>query len=685
MMATPSTRMTVSDIAELAGVQRSTVSNWQRRHDEFPKPLPDSPPGRPQFDASTVQAWLTSRGFEPAGDDRASELVRTWRYMVNHVDYAAGDEPLVIFIAAITGLLPEYGASSDERYPVAISVPDLDTTVYATRSQADAIQHFLATELAGVDKAELIEAASRDFDEQIRWRRGPETAEAERNLHNLLAELVHDETRAVLDFACGTGALLTATARKRPQSKYVGVTPGLVEHFIAQARLECYADAGVEHSDILEVDALAGRTFDAVVSIPPFGIRIDSKNDRLRRLPFGPVRGTADAAWPQLAVQALGADGEAFLVLPHNLATSDRADRMRRGLIQLGALAAIVTLPPNANPDSKTLCDLWILSKRQASGADILFVDYSAGDATDVKDYALLASALCDWIDDGPLESSERLPEGDPRFVPISPIKLLGQTVTLDPLFWCARAASPTSAPELIDAVEQAAAALDGARHTLIAADTPPCLLVPDQQALITIRAARGDGLLDIVRRGIPPQGGRDASDNRIERPILRVADVEAMWRGEPVEYDVDSKFGRDPFTHLQFVRHGDVLVWVTPDRQIRATVCTVSGLAPSGSITALRCNPEELDPVYLALTLAAGHNAMHITGSNLPGLRGLDLSFPLISIDRQRQLAHYAQTAQQVMTAARNVAAAAEAFQQALADAAGSGSVAIATEAGDQ
>jgi hypothetical protein len=56
-MSTPTNRMTVTDIANLAEVQRATVSNWQRRHDDFPKPLPDVP-GRPQFDGTAVRNWL---------------------------------------------------------------------------------------------------------------------------------------------------------------------------------------------------------------------------------------------------------------------------------------------------------------------------------------------------------------------------------------------------------------------------------------------------------------------------------------------------------------------------------------------------------------------------------------------------------------------------------------------------
>lgn len=679
-MSTATTRMTVSDIAELAGVHRATVSNWQRRHETFPKPLPDSPPGRPQFDAAAVQTWLGSRGFEKLASNRAVEVVRTWRYTVNHVHCEEGNDPLVILIAAIEGLLPNYWESADERYPVAIGVHDLDTTIYATQSQADAIREFLATELKGVDKAELIEAAAREFDELGRWRRGPDAAAAEQNLHNLLAELVHDEVNTVLDFACDTGALLSAVSRRHPRASLLGMTPGLVEHFIAQARLQYRTEVQIEEVDILEDDVLNGRTFDAVVCVPPFGIKVGAASERMRRLPFGVVRGTADAAWLQLAVQALAPGGEAFLVLPHTVASTERADDVRRQLIQLGLVSAVVTLPPNAHPSSKTVSDLWILSMHRQPGAEVLFVDYSAVDPTDKKNYSVVAHVLANWLDDGPTDLST-LPENDPRFAATDPVGLLGKTVILDPIYWCARAATPTSASELIGAVEEAATALDRARQSLIGAHMPAWTLSPDQSAMITVRDARDDELLEIVRRGVQRKDGLAG----IGRRVLHVADAEAMRRGETVEFDDNSTLGRDPFTHLEYLQAGDVLVWVTPDREIRTTVCTVSGVAPSGSITALRCHREALDPHYLAQVLSAGHNTIHIIASNINGLRSMELSFPLISIDQQRQVACYAEAAVRIMTDAHDVAAAAAAFQRALADAAGSGSVAICPKGDDE
>ena len=49
--------MGLSDIARLAGVQRSAVANWRDRHDSFPKPVPVAGAG-PVFERDAVLAWL---------------------------------------------------------------------------------------------------------------------------------------------------------------------------------------------------------------------------------------------------------------------------------------------------------------------------------------------------------------------------------------------------------------------------------------------------------------------------------------------------------------------------------------------------------------------------------------------------------------------------------------------------
>ncbi|GIG17234.1 hypothetical protein Cme02nite_55660 [Catellatospora methionotrophica] len=53
--------VTAADIARLAGVGRAAVSNWRRRHADFPQPV-GGPPNSPMFALADVEAWLRVNG-----------------------------------------------------------------------------------------------------------------------------------------------------------------------------------------------------------------------------------------------------------------------------------------------------------------------------------------------------------------------------------------------------------------------------------------------------------------------------------------------------------------------------------------------------------------------------------------------------------------------------------------------
>src|ERR1700730_16409603 len=55
-----SATISLSEIAELAGVNRSAVANWRDRHSDFPKPLA-TPGSGPLYDRVAVKAWLKAR------------------------------------------------------------------------------------------------------------------------------------------------------------------------------------------------------------------------------------------------------------------------------------------------------------------------------------------------------------------------------------------------------------------------------------------------------------------------------------------------------------------------------------------------------------------------------------------------------------------------------------------------
>ena len=58
---TEETLVAAADIARLAGVGRSAVSNWRRRDAGFPQPVAGTP-ASPLFTLAGVEAWLRGQG-----------------------------------------------------------------------------------------------------------------------------------------------------------------------------------------------------------------------------------------------------------------------------------------------------------------------------------------------------------------------------------------------------------------------------------------------------------------------------------------------------------------------------------------------------------------------------------------------------------------------------------------------
>src|SRR3954452_15753474 len=68
-MASQSEQLTAAEISRLASVTRATVSNWRRRHPDFPQPSGGTE-ASPSYDRRQVEAWLDARGRLPARSSR---------------------------------------------------------------------------------------------------------------------------------------------------------------------------------------------------------------------------------------------------------------------------------------------------------------------------------------------------------------------------------------------------------------------------------------------------------------------------------------------------------------------------------------------------------------------------------------------------------------------------------------
>ncbi|MGW5653121.1 N-6 DNA methylase [Streptomyces humi] len=129
-MQNNATEVTAAGIARLAGVGRAAVSNWRRRHADFPKPVGGTETS-PAFALAEVEAWLRGQG-------KLAEVPlreRVWQHLAGHPD---GPLTALVHVGCALLLIHErptvwldVSAGSDER--LAAMLPGALDQVLASR------------------------------------------------------------------------------------------------------------------------------------------------------------------------------------------------------------------------------------------------------------------------------------------------------------------------------------------------------------------------------------------------------------------------------------------------------------------------------------------------------------------------------------------------------------------------
>ena len=179
--------LTAADIARLAGVTRATVSNWRRRHPDFPEPSGGTD-ASPAYDRSKVETWLAGRGLLP----ELSPGERLWRALLD----AADGNNLGDVVASVALDLQE----AAHRTRAGARASSLDQT---TSKQAQ-----IARELAEVEtkcgRGQTLSILIGRYTDAVGLSITP------RPVAGLMAELADAGQGTVLDPAAGTGELLAA-------------------------------------------------------------------------------------------------------------------------------------------------------------------------------------------------------------------------------------------------------------------------------------------------------------------------------------------------------------------------------------------------------------------------------------------------------------------------------------------
>ncbi|MFI7692791.1 class I SAM-dependent DNA methyltransferase [Nonomuraea sp. NPDC049655] len=371
------------DIARLAGVGRAAVSNWRRRHDDFPQPIGGTA-NQPLFSLRQVESWLRRYGksYQVSLGDRVWQRLK-----------AAGDLRLGHLVAQ-AGTLLTSGKSELE--------PELAGLVseLAERHGALTAYEFLCER--------YLEAHSRQL------------SVTRHDVAELMLRLVRAEGATVLDPACGVGTLLLPPAAALPAALPGGAErsgavpgdpapaagddppPGRPARVLGQELSETSAaitaarlrlrgiEADIVAGDSMRLDGFPELKADAVVCDPPFNERAWGYEELTGdpRWEHGlPPRGEPELAWVQHCLTHVRPGGLVAVLMPPAAASRKAGRRIRANLLRAGALRAVVALPGS---------DLWLLRRPRAGErppSEVLILDATA-------DLAPVEPAWLAYLDD---------------------------------------------------------------------------------------------------------------------------------------------------------------------------------------------------------------------------------------------------------------------------------------------
>ncbi|MFF5373794.1 N-6 DNA methylase [[Kitasatospora] papulosa] len=671
-MPQPPAQVTAAEISRIAGVTRATVSNWRRRHDDFPAPSGGTD-SSPLYDLVDVQKWLGARGHASTADP-AEELRTTLRLHPGGGGTTGALLPLALATARRT---PE------ERTALA-GLSDAELVARADRAVADLAElvpgaeavHFAAHDVDVLrallrcvqddasGEAALAVLAERELEDSA----ASGTYRTPVQLADLVARLAPGPYAQVLDPACGSGSLLSAAARRGAKVLYgqdsvpVQAQRSAVSLLLAAPE----ADITVRAGDSLRADAFGGVTVDAVLCNPPYGDR-DWGHDELAydaRWAYGvPPRAESELAWVQHALSHLVPGGHAVLLLPPATASRASGRRVRMELVRSGALRAVVALPPGAAAPFHVGLQIWVLRRPEPAGpahTSVLFVDTSeaAGAGADTAtgtgtgtrtgstasgtrtgrtplDWtALTETALTQWSAFAKDPDAYADEPGTARAVPV--VDLLDDVVDLSPARHVRASRTDIAPAEL-------AREADEVRRRLVAGAKS---------------LGRAAGYDDWSAAGPAPRVWRTATASDLSRggalTLLRTApDSKGSAGAAPVTAvltGMDIARGTAPSGDPSGLRADGAPVIAAGDVLVRAVaggggaMARVADDADAGALLGhqvhlFRPDPARLDPWFLAGFLGAEENiASASTGSTVLHVSPGRLRVPLLPLEEQRR-----------------------------------------------
>ncbi|WP_160051687.1 N-6 DNA methylase [Nocardiopsis sp. FR26] len=648
-MGTGDVRVSSADIARIAGVKPTAVSNWRRRHEDFPQPVGGTDRS-PRFDLAQVEEWLAAHRQVPGVDPDQ----RLWQALDSLRSLVPAEAALVWAGVLLLYLDAEPAAAETGTDPAALL--ERARLSFAERLERAGLDALAARPPEGVPAGRagvLVDAAVRaagdggarsSFGRLLgrldqRSPSGSHTVPPE--LADLMVRLAGDGA-VVADPACGRGELLLAAARAGRRALRGQDREG-ASVWSAALRL-AFADALTPEADLRVADALRSPAFggegaDTVLCAPPFGERNWGAEELAEdpRWRYGaPPRLESDLAWVQHCLSLLRPGGSAVVLMPPGAAQRPSGRRIRRSLLRAGAFGAVVSLPPGFAAHYAVPLQLWVLRAPEEGAAPgpVLLVDTDAREPGRTPSAEEVAAAV-----DGAWKEYRADPEGFTERPgaarAVDAVDLMDGEADLTPRTRLPVPRAWTGDPALF---AERRGRMEGALRSLRALlpEAPEDGGGDGAAGAVTLAELAKAGSVTI-RRPVPRRSAEEGGP----RTSARVLTGEDVVRGAAPERteEVDADPMRNPP-----IQEGDVLIPALARRPTaRVAGAADAGAYPGVGLYVVRTNPAAVDPWFLAGLVASSGESANITrvGSSMRGHLRVDPSrmrLPVLPVEEQRR-----------------------------------------------
>jgi SAM-dependent methyltransferase len=618
--------VTAAEIARIAGVGRAAVSNWRRRHGDFPQPVGGTATS-PTFSLAAVEEWLRDQGKleEVAPCDRLWQQIRA---LSPDAELAAtiGAVGLCLLVVARDARRdrtggPPHGETADlGRKASALGEglpggrPDFDLVDSSSAKVVQAVLEYAADE----GPAETFEMLFGRFLE-AHSRRVFTTPPA---VSELMVSLTGVKGRTLLDPACGSGTVLATAARQGAALVLGQELDAELARLTAIRLVLADRENDIRAGDSLRCDAFPGTDVDVVICNPPFN-QSDWGHAELvydSRWSYGvPPRAESELAWLQHALSHVRPGGRVAMLMPPAVASRRAGNRIRAEFLRTGTLRMVAALPAAEVPGTALGLHLWLMERPEPGerpSSEILMVDTGGMSMPSATERIVRA-----WRAFG--KRSADLPDACAR---VRTVDLLGTLTDFTP------------ARHLNVADAEAGARFEELRRSLSELlDRLPGLL-PDLHTVSSEAAplpvisvgelARSDALTIMqAPAGLRSDGPEDAP------PVLTARDVAD---GGPPSGRLADKVRAKDFVHT---KTGDVVV-VALGQGPAAMRVKEGGAVLGPHLVLLRPDSDALDPDFLAGFLRGGGMERYTRGTRSGGLRTdvRAIEIPRLPLDEQRK-----------------------------------------------